>query len=278
MSDIPRGERAPNPAEDVDGEIEEIEDAADDGGEGEAGDGADEGDATDGETDGDDEGEDEEVEAEPAPRRGGGSQTVREQRRRRQEAERELAEERRQRQEDRQRLALLEQRVTQPDPQAAARAEQEWYQSLELLSPADMARQVMARGRQEVGRALQNIQFQANDRADKQAYDAQARINPIFKRFQPEVERVLAAERAAGRNPDREVILDVLYGREMRARAERAAPGQRRAGAARGAAQRTGPTGAKSTLKPGGRRPAPGSIEADEALVAAAIARGERVF
>lgn len=277
MSDIPRDQRDPQPREEADlGEIEELEDAALD--EGEAGDGADEG------QDGEDEGEDaadedevEEVADEPAPRRGGGSQAIRQQRARAQAAERELAEERRQRQEDRQRLQLLEQRITQ-DPQAAARAEQEWYQSLELMTPAEQARQIMTRGRQEFAQHFQALQFQSNDRLDKQAYDAQARINPIFKKYAPDVERVLAAERAAGRNPDREVILDVLYGREMRQRAERAAPAQRRAGAARGAAQRTQPTGARSTVAPGSRRPAPGSAEADEALINAAIARGERVF
>ncbi len=269
MSDIPRGERAP-PAEDADlGEIE--------GGEAEAGDGADEGAAADGE-DADDEGQDEEVaDEQPAPRRGGGSQTIREQRRRAQEAENRTRELERENAELRGFRAGASQQLP-VDPQAAQRAEQEWYQSLELMTPAEQARQIMNRGRQEFAQHFQALQFQSNDRLDKQAYDSQARINPIFKKYAPEVERVLASERAAGRNPDREVILDVLYGREMRQRAERAAPAQRRAANGRAAAQQARPTGARSTVAPGSRRPAPGSIEADEALVAAAIARGEKVF
>jgi len=274
MSDIPRH---PALEDEVDlGQIED-ENAAEDETP-EADDGARDDDAGDGEGEGEG-GEDEEVLAEepPAPRRGGGSQTIREQRRRAQDAERELAEERRQRQEDRQRLVALEQRLTQ-DPQAQARAEQEWQQRLEMMTPAEQAQAIMQRGRQEFGAALQQVQFQANDRADKQAYDAEARVNPIFKKYQPEVERVLAAERAQGRNPDREVILDVLYGREMRQRAARAAPAQRRAGAARVAGQQTRPTGARSTAPAASRRPAPGSPEDDDRIIAEAIARGEKVF
>jgi len=272
MSDIPR-QPAPEdevdlgPQEDTDAadEIETVEDAGDD-------------DAGDGE--GEDEGgEDEEVLAEepPAPRRGGGSQTIREQRARAQEAERRA-------QEAEQRVQALERQVqtiatqVQHDPQAQARVEQEWQQRLEMMTPGEQAQAIIQRGRQEFGAALQQVQFQANDRADKQAYDAEARVNPIFKKYQPEVERVLAAERAQGRNPDREVILDVLYGREMRQRATRAAPAQRRAGAARVAGQQTRPTGARSTATAASRRPAPGSPEDDDRIIAEAIARGEKVF
>jgi hypothetical protein len=146
------------------------------------------------------------------------------------------------------------------------------------MTPAQQAQAVMERGRREFGQALQSIQFQSNDRIDKAAYDAEARSNPIFKKYAPEVERVLAAERAQGRNPDRVVILDAIYGREMRERAGRAAPQQRRAGAARVAAAQTRPTGARSTASPGSRRPAPGSLADVEAQLDAAIARGENVF
>lgn len=276
MSDNPR-QPAPvdegdfGPTEDEIADDQDLENPEADG-DGAAGD--------DGDAGGEDEGgEDEEVLADdPAPPpKGAGARRVANATRRMAAAEAELAEERRQRQEDRQRLQALEQRIAQ-DPQAQARAEAEWQANLEMMTPAQQAQAIMQRGRQEFGAALQQVQFQANDRADKAAYDAEARVNPIFKKYQPEVERVLAAERAAGRNPDREVILDVLYGREMRQRAGRAAPVQRRNGAARVAAATTRPTGARSTAPAGARRPAPGSIEADRELINAAIARGEKVF
>jgi len=274
MSDIPR---QPAP-EDVlaDGQVED--EAADDvealesDADGEAGD--------DGDAGGEDEGgQDEEVLADdpPPPRRGGGSQAVREQRRRAQEAERLVAEKEREIAE----LRGFRNGVTarQPaDPNAQAKAEQEFYAQLELMPLPDAIRAATQRAQGQVGQYVGDLEFRLNDRADKAAYDAEARVNPIFKRFQPEVERVLAAERSAGRNPDREVILDVLYGREMRQRASRVAPAQRRAGAARVAAAQARPTGARSTAPAAPRRPAPGSIEADRAAIAAAIARGEKVF
>ncbi len=275
MSDIPRhpapeDEASLGPDEDPEG-AENTEDTGTEADQ--AGDGGE----ADEDADGAEPEEEELLADEPPPRRGGGSQAIRAQRARAQAAERELAEERRQRQEDRQRLQALEQRIAQ-DPQAQARAEAEWQERLEMMTPAQAAQAVMQRGRQEFGQALQAVQFQANDRADKAAYDAEARVNPIHRKYRAEVERVLAEERRVGRNPDREVILDVLYGREMRLAGTRAAPGQRRAAAARVAAAQTRPTGARSTANPGSRRPAPGSREDDERIIAEGIARGERVF
>ncbi|HXI94991.1 MAG TPA: hypothetical protein VNG04_02590, partial [Candidatus Acidoferrum sp.] len=89
-----------------------------------------------------------------------------------------------------------------------------------------------------------------------------------------QVEQTLASERAAGRNPDREVILKFLVGNDVLERSARAVPAQRNGAAARIAQQRTQPTGARSNVSPGGRRPAPGSREADEAALADAAARG----
>ncbi len=212
-----------------------------------------------------------------APKRGGGSEAVRAQRRRAQEAETRAAALERENAELRGFQAGVAQR--QPaDPQAAARAEQEFYQSLEMMPPAQAYQALMQRGQQQIGSVIQGIEFRTNDRADKAAYDAAARADPIYKKYQAQVEQVLAEERRQGRNPDREVILDVLYGREMRQRSRAAAGKQRPAAAARVAGQRTQPTGARGDVAARGRRPAPGSLEADLALVNAAIARGESVF
>src|SRR4249920_2406507 len=107
--------------------------------------------------------EDEVADEPPAPRRGGGSETIRAQRRRAQEAEeratrleRELAEARGFQQ---------GMQARQVDPQAAARAEQEFYQRLSMLPPEEAHREVIQRGRQEFGAALQQIEFRSNDRA-----------------------------------------------------------------------------------------------------------------
>ncbi len=219
------------------------------------------------------EGEDEVADEPPAPRRsGGGSETIRAQRRARQEAEARAAALERENAE----LRGYQQGVSarQADPQAQARAEQEFYASLELMPPAEAYRAIVARERQNVGAALQQVEFRNNDRADKQAYDIAARTSRVHQQYRSQVEQTLATERTAGRNPDREVILKYLVGNDVLERASRSAPAQRNGAARRLAQQRTAPTGARSNMSPGGRRPAPGSREADEVLLAEAAAKG----
>jgi hypothetical protein len=219
------------------------------------------------------EGQDEVVDDLPPPRRsGGGSEVIRAQRRARQEAEERAARLERELAEARGFQQGMQAR--QVDPQAQARAEQEFYASLELMPPAQAYQAIVARERQNVGTALQQIEFRSNDRADKQAYDIAARTSRVHQQYRSQVEQTLATERAAGRNPDREVILKFLVGNDVLERSARAAAAQRNGAAARIAQQRTQPTGARSNVSPGGRRPAPGSREADEAALADAAARG----
>lgn len=248
MSDIPREIAPPEESElgpEEEGVIDDVEDAEgtepEDGGE-PAGDDAPE------DADPEDGAEPEEPDPVAARRGGGGSQTIRTLRRQRQEAERE-------RDEFKQRLAALETRVQQPavDPAAAARAEQEWLQSLELMTPAQQAQAVLERGRRELGGYVQSIQFQTNERLDKQAYDSAARTSRTHQQYRTEVERVLADERRQGRNPDRETILRYLVGRDVIDRAQRAAPGQRTAAARRVNGQRAQPTAARGNV-PANRR------------------------
>ena len=163
-------------------------------------------------------------------------------------------------------------------PQAAARAEQEFYASLELMPPAQAYQAIVARERQNVGTALQQIEFRSNDRADKQGYEIACRTSPAREKYRPEVERVLAAERAQGRNPDRETIYRFLLGDETDKRMSRAVPGQRAAGARRIAQQRTQPTGARGDGARGQRRPQPGTPEHDEMLVMEGIRQGRNLF
>jgi hypothetical protein len=215
---------------------------------------------------------------EPAPRRsGGGSQTIKAQRRARQDAETETARLRQENAELRGYQAGITQR--QPaDPQAAARADQEWYASLEMMPPAQAYQAIVQRERQAIGAELNQREFRANERADKQAYDATARTSKVHQQYRSQVESTLAAERAQNRNPEREVILKYLVGNDVLERANRAAPAQRTGAARRVAGQQTRPTGARGDVARTGRRPQPGTPEHDDMVVQDAIRRGESVF
>ncbi len=254
------------------GEIEEDEGAEDPGAETE-------GDQAGGEPDGDEEAEaeegDEDVAAEPPPRRGGGSQTIRAQRARAQEAERKAAA---LEAELRGYQAGATARQPAADPQAAARAEQEWYQSLELMAPAQQLQAVMQRGRQEFGQALQQLQFNQNDLADQTRFEASCARSPIRDAYREKVEKYRQENLRRGFVISREEAFHLIYGRELEGKSNRVAPRQRREAAQRVAGQRTRPTGARSNMAPGGRRPAAGSAEADWATIDAAVARGEKVF
>lgn len=54
--------------------------------------------------------------------------------------------------------------------------------------------------------------FQAADMADKAAYDSKASANPRYKRYEKEVEGLLASERRAGRDFTRETVLRFVLG------------------------------------------------------------------
>ncbi len=232
--------------------------------------------------DGDDGGEGQETEEDvtaepPAPRRGGGSQTIREQRRRAQEAEERAAKAERELAEARgfqQGIA-----ARQVDPQAAARAEQEFYASLEMMPPAQAYQALMHRGQQQIGAVIQGVEFRANERADKQAYDIACRTSPARERYRAQVEQILASERSQGRNPEREVIYRHLLGDEVDRKMSAAASKQRTGAARRVASQRTQPTGARGDVAAKGRgRLVPGTPEHDDWLIAEGIRQGHNLF
>ncbi len=218
-----------------------------------------------------------EITAEPAPRRGGGSEAVRSVRRRAQEAERELAARNAEIAELRAGQRAIEARLAS-DPQAAARAREEQRQRRELMTPAEIAADVEQSLATQFLQVRQADQLALHDRLDKQSYDAAARTSRVHRDYSAQVEKLVREERAAGRNPDREVVLKYLVGNDVLERANRAAPAQRGAAARRVAAQRTQPTGARGDAARAGRRPAQGSLEADLALVNAGIAAGHNVF
>jgi hypothetical protein len=269
------GETAPrDPIEDEDPGLGEIE-------EDEAGEDAKDAEGDDAGGDAGDEAEGEEAEAvdePPAPRRGGGSQTIRAQRARAQEAEKRAAELERQNAELRGFHAGATSRQPQMDPQAAARAEKEFFASLELMAPEQAHQAVYARGMQQVGQAFQKLQFDQQDLADQTRFEASCARSPVREDYRDKVESYRQENLRRGFVISREEAFHLLYGRELEAKANKARPAQTRAAAARVAAQRTNPTGARSNMSPGGRRPAAGSAEADWAAINAAVARGEKVF
>jgi len=57
--------------------------------------------------------------------------------------------------------------------------------------------------------------FQAQDMADKTTYQIKAAANPVYDKYKDKVESELAKARAQGSNIQREVILQVLIGRDM---------------------------------------------------------------
>jgi hypothetical protein len=235
---------------------------------------ADEAGGDDAGTDGDEtEGPEAEDDVTPPPRRGGGSQTIRAQRARAQAAERRAEEAER-------RIAALESAQRQPpiDPQAVQRAEQEWLENLEMMTPSQQAQAVIERGRREFGGALNQLRFEQQDLADQTRFDASCNRYPHREAYRDRVETYRREQLARGYVLSREDAFHLLYARDIEAKAMRAAPRQRAAAAARVNGQQTRPTGARSNIAPQGRRPAAGSLADIEAQLDAAIARGEEVF
>lgn len=255
------------------GEIEEGDDAAE----------VDEAAEAEGDDEGRDDGDEEEGpeaedDVEPAPRRGGGSQTIRAQRARAQAAERALADKEREIAELRGFQAGATSRQPQADPQAQARAEQEWWQSYEMLTPVQQAQALQQRARQEFGGAFQQLRLEQQELADQARYEASCARSPTRDAYREKVEQYVADQRRRGFVIDRDNAFLLLLGRDTEARAARAAPRQRTQAAGRVAAQQTRPTGARSNMQPRGRRPAPGSAEADAAAIAEADARGIKIW
>ena len=63
--------------------------------------------------------------------------------------------------------------------------------------------------------ASQQALFQAQDMADRTGYQVKAASNPIYSKYESKVEAALNKAREAGQNPNRELILAVLIGRDQ---------------------------------------------------------------
>ncbi len=219
-----------------------------------------------------------EDEIEPEPRRGGGSQTIRAQRARAQAAEERAAKAERELAEARGFQAGAMSRQQQPDPQAAARAEQQFYESLQYMTEEQKFQAVVNRERQQIGGYLQQLQFNQQDLVDQTRFEASCARSPTRDAYREKVEAYRQDQLRRGFVISREEAYHLLLGRDTEARANKARPAQARNAARRVAGQQARPTGARSNMPTQSRRPAPGSAEADWAAIDAAVARGEKVF
>lgn len=164
-------------------------------------------------------------------------ETVRALRRRAQEAE---AARDRERQEFDRRFRELEQRVSRPDPQAVQREAEARAVRRSMMSPEEVAQDIVAEHRQETNQRFVQLQLQTLDQADRSGYQTLKASDPNARRHEAEVERLLKLNRDAGNwRYTREDMLNYVVGKEIRERAVRARPGQVAEGARRLAGQRT---------------------------------------
>ncbi len=277
MSDLPEDANPGDEELDL-GEIDEAE-AEEDGGEGDAGD------AGDG-----DEGQEEEqqedagdVAAAPSGRQAGKRESQAQRLRRQlEETRQELAEAKGYRNASEQFRA---QQSPQVDYAAQQRAQQERADRLAIMSPVEVAEFIANERGQQFQQALLQQQVTLQDRIDKQAYDQKAAYSKVRQDYRKRVEELVASERARGNvGVERESVLAYLRGQDQLAaedaalaRATRSAPAQRRAAARRVQGQQTRPTGARGDGASGSRRPAAGSAEDDERIIAEGFAAGQRL-
>lgn len=87
--------------------------------------------------------------------------------------------------------------------------------------------------------ASQQALFQAHDMADRTTYQSKSNNNPIYSKYESRVEAELSKARQSGQNPNRELILAVLIGRDQLA-------GNYKPAAAAKTVARGKPTGARS--------------------------------
>jgi hypothetical protein len=131
---------------------------------------------------------------------------------------------------------LAELRQRQQAPQTESREQEE--AKLALMSVEERVDYKLAKAEKENQRQMAVVQFQASDQADKAAYDAKSSYEPRFKKYAADVEKLLLAERQAGRNFPRETILKFVLGERVM-NAKPAVDKQRRDAQRRIGAQRT---------------------------------------
>jgi hypothetical protein len=152
------------------------------------------------------------------------------------------------------------------DPYRQAEFDRQEAERVQMMAPHEVAAYYANKTRQEVSQYLQRGQIEIADRLDKQSFETIKANDPVARRLADAVEDQLIAARRDGMNPTREMCLNTVFGREMRAKAQRQADKQRTQGRRRIAAQTTRPGGNGSTAaSPRGQRRRDDSDEALEA-------------
>ena len=160
------------------------------------------------------------------------SDTIRETRRRAQEAERQLAE-------TRERMAALERAVqarNQPSPADLARQQQERADRLAMMAPHEAAQFIVNEGLQQQQQTLQAMQRQQLDALDRMEFRGLVASNQTAAKFADRVEKLVAEQAAQGYSIKREQALKYAIGEAYLAKAPKAGATQRAAAAGRVAA------------------------------------------
>jgi len=111
-------------------------------------------------------------------------------------------------------------------------------------------------------RELAAATFAAADAADKAAFESKGAYDPRYKKYAPDVERLILQERQAGRNFPRETILKFVLGERVLANQAKV-DAQRAKGRENIRRQTTQPPGGRSDRAPARTRPGQGNSLAD---------------
>lgn len=108
---------------------------------------------------------------------------------------------------------IAELRQQRQAPQGESREQEE--ARLSLMSVEERVDYKLAKATKEHERQMAMVQLQSADLADKAAYEAKAAYEPRYKKYAAEVEKLLLAERQAGRNFPRDTILKFVLGERV---------------------------------------------------------------
>jgi len=154
-------------------------------------------------------------------------------------------------------LEVLRRQSAQPAPSAAERAayERAEQEQLMLMDPDQRTSYLLNKQSQQFSNEINRLRFETWDNGDRNTFQALASRNPAYAAVADEVEKVLAAERAAGRTgANRETVAHYLIGKRAVERASRAKGKQARQGQQRIAQQSSRAGGASSDVVAPNRR------------------------
>jgi len=144
--------------------------------------------------------EPDEVEARPARQRADYREIARQEAEHRARVERELAELRSQ---------------VQQRQQPQGESEEAFELRMQVLPTGDQVRERLARAERRHQHEMLMTRLAAADAADRASFTAKAASNPVFKKYETDVEQILRAERQAGRDFPRETILAFVLGKKV---------------------------------------------------------------